>query len=135
MRTLRPGDRTMANMLKALDHVTIRSGGLERTLAFYERLLGLRAGPRPAFGVPGLWLYLGEHAVLHVLEGPIPHGDGAFDHVAFEACGRAAISTRLRDAGVAFKLQTLPDGSALQMFLRDPDGARIELIFKDQEDR
>jgi catechol 2,3-dioxygenase-like lactoylglutathione lyase family enzyme len=125
----------MTCMLRTIDHITLRSGDLERTQTFYVDLLGLCVGPRPSFSVPGLWLYVGERAVVHVLEAPVPQGEGTVDHVAFEACGRATISAQLRDAGVAFELRALPDGSALQMFLRDPDGARIELVFKDQEDR
>ena len=122
-------------MLQALDHVTVRSTDLERTLAFYQRLLGLRAGPRPPFGVPGAWLYAGRRALLHVVERPVDGRGGAIDHVAIAAVGRVAISTRLAAAGVPFDLVALPDGSALQMFLRDPDGARIELVFKQAEDR
>lgn len=122
-------------MLQALDHVTLRSTDLVRTLAFYERVLGLRAGPRPPFGVSGAWLYAQTRPVLHVVEGPIGGRGGAIDHVAFEASGRAALSARLESAGVPFELVALPDGSALQMFLFDPDGARLELVFKHPEDR
>lgn len=122
-------------MLQALDHVTIRSADLARTLVFYQRLLGLRPGPRPPFRFPGLWMYAGKRAVVHVLEGPVAGQGGAIDHVAFEARGRGEFSRRLDEAAVPFTLQAVPDGSALQMFLRDPDGARIELVFKDPEDR
>ena len=82
----------MVAMLKALDHATFRSADLSRTLDFYERLLGLQAGPRPPFGVPGLWLYASGQAVLHVLEGR-PAGNGPLDHVAFQACRRANVTT------------------------------------------
>ena len=41
----------------------------------------------------------------------------------------------LEAAGVPFELAALPDGSALQMFLTDPDGARVELVFKHPDDR
>ena len=124
----------MVAMLKALDHATFRSADLSRTLDFYERLLGLQAGPRPPFGVPGLWLYASGQAVLHVLEGR-PAGNGPLDHVAFQACRRANVTTTLEAAGVPFDLYATPDGSALQMFLRDPDGTRIELVFHEREDR
>lgn len=124
----------MRTMLQALDHVTLRSADLPRTLAFY-RQLGLRQGPRPPFGLPGLWLYAGERVLLHVLEGRPVNDGGPFDHVAFEARGRARLASALTTAGIAFDLHALPDGSALQMFLCDPDGARIELVFRHQEDR
>lgn len=125
----------MIAMLQALDHVTLRSTDLARTLGFYRQVLGMEPGPRPAFGIPGSWLYVAGHPVLHVLEMPVEGRSGAIDHVAFEARGRAVLSARLDAAAVPFDLVALPDGSALQMFLRDPDGARIELVFKDPEDR
>lgn len=124
----------MGAMLLALDHVTLRSADLSRTCAFYEPL-GLRPGPRPPFGLPGLWLYAGDRALLHVMEGRPASDGGPFDHVAFQARGRAALAARLQAAGIAFDLQALPDGSALQMFVRDPDGARIELVFRHPTDR
>lgn len=122
-------------MLHALDHVTCRSTDLDRTLRFYEGVLGLRRGPRPLFGVPGAWLYAGDASVMHIVERPVPRLDGAIDHVAFRARGRAAITARLQAAGVPHDLVALPDGSALQLFVLDPDGARLELVFKHPEDR
>lgn len=125
----------MGAMLQALDHVTLRSTDLGLTLRFYQRLLGLAPGPRPAFAEAGMWLFASGHPVLHVLERPVDGRAGAVDHVAFAARGRAALAARLAAAGVPFELAALPDGSALQMFVRDPDGARIELVFRHPEDR
>lgn len=125
----------MVHKLQALDHVTLRSTDLARTLYSYQQLLGLEPGTRPAFGVPGWWLYAAGRPVLHVLERPIEGPAGAIDHVAFEARGRAVLSAQLAVAAVPFELVALPGGSALQMFLRDPDGARIELVFKHPADR
>jgi catechol 2,3-dioxygenase-like lactoylglutathione lyase family enzyme len=122
-------------MLHALDHVTCRSTDLERTLAFYEDVLGLQRGSRPPFDVPGAWLYAAGRAVIHLVERPVNGCQGAIDHVAFAARGRAAMTARLQAAGVPFDLVALPDGSALQMFLLDPDGARLELVFNHPEDR
>ena len=44
------------------DHFTVVTDQLQSTQDFYEAL-GLMADPRPDFGVPGLWLYAGGHAV------------------------------------------------------------------------
>ena len=125
----------MVAMLHALDHVTLRSTDLARTLRFYQRLLGLEPGPRPDLGIPGGWLHVGGRPVLHVLESPPEGGSGVIDHVAFEARNRAVLTARLDVAAVPHRLAALPDGSALQMFLSDPDGARIELVFRRPEDR
>ena len=122
-------------MLHALDHVTCRSTHLEQSLAFYEDLLGLRRGPRPQFGIPGAWLYADGRAVMHLVERPVHGCPGVIDHVAFAARDRAGITARLKAAGVPYDLVALPDGSALQMFLLDPDGARLELVFQHPEDR
>jgi catechol 2,3-dioxygenase-like lactoylglutathione lyase family enzyme len=135
LRTFEAGSGTMPAMLQALDHVTLRSTDLDRTLAFFQSLLGLQPGPRPGFAVSGLWLYANGHPVVHVVERPVEGRVGVIEHVAFQARRRAAVSAQLEGAGVPFELVALPDGSALQMFLHDPDGARIELIFKHPEDR
>lgn len=90
----------MPAMLLALDHVTLCSPDLARTLGFYQHLLGLLPGPRPSFAVPGCWLCAGSNPVVHVVERPVDGRGGAIDYVAFEARGRAALSVRLDAAGV-----------------------------------
>lgn len=122
-------------MLQALDHVTIRSSDLARTLHFYQTALGLCPGPRPAFAVAGAWLYLRERPVLHIVRSDAPAPLGAIDHVAFEARGRQELTATLTAAGIDTEVRPLPDGSALQLFMRDPDGARIEIVFRQPEDQ
>lgn len=119
-------------MLTRLGHVTVLSTDLERTGHFYCGLLGLRPGPRPAIGLPGIWLYLGADAVVHVLprqRTPAPEGEPAIDHFALVAHDRPAFEHRLSEAGVAFSSQRLADSDVWQVFVTDPDGARVELSF------
>ena len=52
-----------------LDHFTIVSPDIERLRRFFVDVAGLVDGPRPAFGIAGHWLYLGQQAVLHLIEG------------------------------------------------------------------
>ena len=47
-------------MLSGLDHINIETTDLGPSLRFYEEVLGLKPGWRPAFGVPGAWLYTAE---------------------------------------------------------------------------
>jgi catechol 2,3-dioxygenase-like lactoylglutathione lyase family enzyme len=119
-------------MLVSLDHVTIRSADFERTERFYCELLGMRRGPRPDLAVPGRWLYIGANAVLHVL----PRGAGAavgsagtIDHFALHAVDLPGIEDKLKAAGYAFERKRLADTDVWQIFLTDPDGARVELCF------
>lgn len=124
-------------MLLSLGHVTVRSADFGRTERFYCDLLGLRIGARPAIPVPGLWLYVGDEAVLHVLprSSAATHAarrvaqDGTIDHFALNAEDRPAFEQRLRAAGQPFECRRLADGDTWQIFLTDPDGARVELCF------
>ena len=119
-------------MLLSLGHVTVRSADFDRTEHFYCGLLGLRRGPRPAIPVPGRWFYLGDQAVLHVL----PRSAAAqldvealIDHFALNADDRPAFEQRLQAAGQPFESRRLADSGTWQIFLTDPDGARVELSF------
>ena len=74
-------------MITSMDHFTIVTDQLELTRRFYTDLLGLRVGQRPDFPVPGIWLYLKDEPVLHVIEVkemPVPRR-GVLDHMAFSA--------------------------------------------------
>jgi catechol 2,3-dioxygenase-like lactoylglutathione lyase family enzyme len=57
-----------AAVVLGLHHFTIRCSGteLERLRDFYCDVLGMKEGPRPDFGFPGHWLYLGDSALLHL---------------------------------------------------------------------
>ncbi len=123
-------------MLLSLGHVTVRSADLQRTERFYCDLLGLRIGPRPAIPMPGRWLYIGDRAVLHVLprqaEAAASAGGagGVVDHFAFDADDLPAFEQRLHAAGQAFEGRRLADSDTWQLFITDPDGARVELSFQ-----
>jgi catechol 2,3-dioxygenase-like lactoylglutathione lyase family enzyme len=125
-------------MLVALDHVTVRSADFERTAQFYCDLLGMRRGPRPDLAVPGHWFYIGANAVLHVL----PRGTSApadtastVDHFALKAVDLPAFEARLQAAGQAFERRRLANTDVWQIFLNDPDGARVELCFAGDDAR
>jgi len=49
-------------MIQSLNHFSIRTTDLDASRRFYEEVLGLRVGPRPAFPFPGLWIYAGDTA-------------------------------------------------------------------------
>ncbi|MEX0809857.1 MAG: VOC family protein [Dongiaceae bacterium] len=122
----------------ALDHYTIGTSDLGRSVAFYESAIGLKSGPRPPFDFPGAWLYAGERPIVHLFVADAaneanrgaPH-TGAFDHIAFTARDIEATVKRLDARGIAYRRQTVPGRAAQQLFLTDPDGIRIELNFAD----
>lgn len=114
-----------------LNHFTVLTHDLDACKAFYIGLLGLKEGYRPPFTFPGVWLYSGEQAVLHVIAGrPLPQDPrGTLDHVAFTGKDLAGTTATLRQAGIDYDLRKSPDGAQWQLFCFDPSGARVELDF------
>jgi len=126
--------------LHGFNHVNI--GCSPRDLAaiekFYGEALGLKRGYRPDFPNSGLWLYLGDRAIIHVVA---RHPDGwtprdahavSFDHIAFTLTGAADFRTRLTGLGIAFDEQNVPN-AGYQIFLRDPVGNKLEFNFPNAE--
>ena len=117
--------------LQGLDHVTVNCADLAKSRAFYAEVLGFRDGARPAFSFPGAWLYLGERPVVHLVgDAPSSPETGSFDHVAFEARDIDAVRANLIARGVAYREGGVPGARVRQIFLRDPDGVKIELNFR-----
>lgn len=115
-----------------LDHVTLRCADLARSRAFYVDLLGLTDGPRPPFDFEGAWLYLAGAPVVHLAQrmaGSPAGGTGAFDHFAFAGSDIEAARSRLNAAGASFAEADVPGRSLRQIFLRDPDGVKVEITF------
>jgi catechol 2,3-dioxygenase-like lactoylglutathione lyase family enzyme len=118
-----------------MNHFTVLTDDLERTRAFYVGLLGLREGSRPPLGFPGAWLYAGERPILHVIAGrALPEERrGVLDHMAFSATDLAGVTARLEAAGISYDLRRQPESNVWQLFLSDPNGARVELDFASSE--
>ncbi len=92
------------NGIQRMDHFTVVTDRLDETCAFYE-CLGLNVGPRPDFGIPGLWLYAGGHPVLHLvqtLDMPAVRR-GALDHMAFFGGDIVATLTLLKSKRIAYR--------------------------------
>lgn len=119
----------------AMNHFTILAQDLQETCTFYRDLLGLTEGYRPAMGFPGAWLYAGDTAVLHVVaRNPLPQQRaGVLDHMAFSAKDLAATVARLRQRGVKYNLGRQVETGTWQLFMLDPNGAKIELDFAADE--
>ena len=122
-------------LVEALNHFTILSSNVEATARFYCSLLDLTEGDRPPFKFPGAWLYIGDHAVLHIIGRlPLPEPRaGAIDHLAFSARDMNAAIDRLDAQGVAFELRRQVGSGIWQLFFHDPDGVKIELDFDPAE--
>ncbi len=123
-----------------LNHYNLRADHAltEALCRFYVDVIGMRIGPRPPFTFPGYWLYLGDQAVLHLVEAPpsetrTPHLNGTFDHVAFTCDGLAPFERHLQQRGVVYRKANIPDSAICQLFLSDPAGNGVELNFASAE--
>ena len=121
-------------------HVSIATRNLEKSLAFYGGVLGLRSTPRPDFPVGGAWLDMGAtqvHLVVHP-EGTFranPEIDIADCHFALRVDDFEAALDDLNRRGYS---ESATDGRRLlvkrhglagfpQVYLLDPDGHIVEL--------
>ena len=118
-----------------MNHFTIIARDLEETRRFYSDTIGLAESFRPDLGFPGAWFYVGDQWVLHVVAGrdvPDPPA-GVIDHMAFSATGLAAMQKKLKAHGIEHRLIRQPGTRVQQIFLHDPNGAKVELDFAPDE--
>ncbi|ENY72008.1 glutathione transferase [Aeromonas diversa CDC 2478-85] len=109
-------------MLTGLNHLTLATGDLERSLAFYRDLLGFHAHVRWSGGaylsLGALWLCLSRDT-------PAPAQDYTHVALAIDPEHFATFCDRLRAAGVVEWKQNRSEGDSL--YLLDPDGHRLEI--------
>ena len=132
--------------IENLDHYFIYSSDLEKSRKFYSKILGLEDGARPNFDFEGHWFYLHDKPVVHIgttgFPGGIPtantgqtvdnlpkSGTGRIDHIAFKATNITEFIERLEQGSLKYHKQSIPEFNLTQLFIKDPDGATIELNF------
>jgi extradiol dioxygenase family protein len=115
--------------ITGLQHFNLRipESELNEVQAFYVEVLGLRPGPRPSFRSRGAWLYAGDRPLIHLTQ--MNSGHSALDHIALACDDLAAMRERLERRHVAYQVTEVPTAGEVQLFLRDPCGTGIELIF------
>jgi lactoylglutathione lyase len=124
-----------------LDHVNLRVADADRSLAFYRDLLGLQPERLDAFrrgDTALLTLRIAPAAILHLVPTagfqPPPREllDAAWNHVALNVEGSMdALMAELEPAGVEIDCAPFDAYGALGLgravYVRDPDGYRVEL--------
>jgi lactoylglutathione lyase len=120
-------------------HTMLRVGDLERSLAFYTEVLGMRLLRRQDYPEGRFTLAFvgyGEEATSTVLE--LTHnwdtasydlGNG-FGHLAIAVDDAAAACAQIRARGgkVVREAGPMKHGTTVIAFVEDPDGYKIELI-------
>ncbi|CAD6269485.1 unnamed protein product [Miscanthus lutarioriparius] len=116
----------------SIHHVGILCENLERSMAFYKDLLGLKVNPaRPNDKLPyrGAWLWVGSE-MIHLMELPNPdpltgrpeHG-GRDRHTCIAIKDVLKLKEIFDKAGISY---TLSKSGRPAIFARDPDGNALE---------
>jgi catechol 2,3-dioxygenase-like lactoylglutathione lyase family enzyme len=118
--------------ITGIDHANISTDRLDETTQFFVEVLGLEVGPRPPFaGFRGAWLYADGAPILHLVErAEARPPDGVIDHFSFAVSDFDATLARLERLGVQHVALDIPGGFGRQAFVRDPNGATIELTWR-----
>lgn len=116
-----------------LDHATIDTDDLTKSVAYYGHFLALQPGFRPDWDAGGAWLYAenSDRPILHLLERPKIEGTSMFNHLAFRGEGLQAYLEKLRAAQCWFDARPVDQTPYTQVHQFDPNGIRIEVIFEE----
>lgn len=117
-----------------LVHVNLRTTRLPDMISFYEDVLGMRRGPRPAFSFGGAWLYVGDKPCVHLVEvdasnGPSPSDAPSLEHFALSATDLAGTLARLEGMRIPYRVGRVEDFHLVQVHVRDPEGNHLHLDF------
>jgi len=119
--------------IRDIDHITIATDKLAEMRAFFCDVLELKEGWRPGIAFAGAWLYLGDRAVVHLMETKEPRRpsrESALDHFAFAIDDYDGAAQRLDAAKIPYRVNQLGDGSIRQIFIGDFGGVNIELNYR-----
>ena len=134
-RYLRPAGERPASTARGLHHTALVSSDVERTVAFYQDVLGFPLTElidnRDYPGSSHFFHDIGNGNLLAFFDfpgldlGPYAEVLGGLHHVAIsvDPARWEELVARLADAGVEHEVH-----SGVSVYFRDPDGARIELI-------
>lgn len=125
-------------LLEGIDHILLVVSGIDRSIRFYEEVIGCRLEKRyPQWGMAQL---RAGAALINVVDVSVPEGAWAksegkgrnMDHLSL-ALGRHdedALRTHLARHGVAIEEESIHAGArgeSLSIYVRDPDGIMLEL--------
>jgi lactoylglutathione lyase len=120
-------------------HTMLRVGDLERSIAFYRDVMGMRlmrTTDRPEQKYSLAFVGYGDESAGAVIELTYNYGVGSYDlgsgfgHIAIEVRDAAAACAAVRAKGgkVTREAGPVKGGSTVIAFVEDPDGYKLELI-------
>ena len=121
----------MSTQIDSLDHVTIITNNMKSTMHFYLNIIGLKTDKsRPPFKFNGAWLSVNNRAIIHIIEKTdhVDHQNSPnLDHIALSVNNIDLLKNKLLENKIEFYEQKTPDDKFHQVFIKDPNGIKIEL--------
>jgi len=117
-----------------IDHVALQVSDLAKSVAFYEKIIGLQKLQEPFHDGVHAWMRLGPHVALHLISGATAVTEHPIaEHFCLHASSLDAFIASLDAAHIPYrnfkgdgKTNTRVDG-VRQIYLQDPDGFWIEV--------
>ncbi|KAJ9140956.1 hypothetical protein P3X46_031545 [Hevea brasiliensis] len=122
--------------LKSLNHISIVCRSLEKSLDFYQKVLGFFPIRRPgSFDFDGAWLF--SYGIgIHLLQSEDPENmpkisqiNPKDNHISFQCENVATVEKKLKDMKIEYVKRRVEEGVIYvdQIFFHDPDGFMIEI--------
>ena len=125
--------------VNGLNHVNIVAADLDKTIGFYESVLGMKAReiPMAPAGFGGRWIFdEADQPIIHVQAyNPERHGarkegpTGSIDHVALTCSDFEGMLRRCQELELEHRVNDRQFGDLRQVFVTDPDNVVLELNF------
>ncbi|KAJ3694204.1 hypothetical protein LUZ60_009684 [Juncus effusus] len=130
------GNKNGALPLTSLNHISVRCRSLEKSLDFYQNVLGFIPIRRPgSFDFDGAWLF--NYGIgIHLLQSedlkkvPVKREINPKDnHISFQCESMSAVEKRLKELDIEYVQCRVEEGGIYvdQIFFHDPDGFMIEI--------
>ncbi|CAK9147136.1 unnamed protein product [Ilex paraguariensis] len=122
--------------LKSLNHISIVCRSVEKSLDFYQNVLGFFPIRRPgSFDFDGAWLF--SYGVgIHLLQSEDPANmpkistiNPKDNHISFQCESMATVENKLKEMEIESVRSRVEEGGIYvdQLFFHDPDGLMIEI--------
>ncbi|KAJ0977793.1 hypothetical protein J5N97_013267 [Dioscorea zingiberensis] len=128
--------------LTSLNHISIICASVDRSVDFYQNVLGFFPVRRPgSFDFDGAWLF--NYGIgIHLLQSEDPEHqpkktmiNPRDEHISFQVCASlqcesmAAVEKKLKEMEIPYVKRQVEEGGIYvdQLFFHDPDGFMIEI--------
>ena len=113
--------------LKHVNHVVTVVKDAKRSLEFYRDFLGIKQIQSQVDNPEITWLQLPSGVMLHLIEVEDAPVRPQNIHHAFEVDDFEAAKTALEEKGIDIESSGVRHDGQRYLFIRDPDGTRVEL--------